>query len=92
LIHACGDFRGINFRDVDLTGAQMINIDLSDADLSGAKLVAADLTQANLTRAKLVRTELDNTKFRRQKKNNELSLHKMMPPQRTGKQRCTKIR
>jgi hypothetical protein len=62
------DLRGINFKDVDLSGAELILADLSaadlkNADLRGAKLQRSVLKEADLTDANLERALLGNTKF-----------------------------
>src|SRR5262245_60762801 len=60
--------RVINFKNVDLSGAELILADLSDADLTNADLRGANLQNtvlkdANLTDANLERALLGNTKF-----------------------------
>ena len=48
-----GNFQGIDFREVDLSGANLSGADLRDANLSGAKLYGANLSGAELYGANL---------------------------------------
>jgi uncharacterized protein YjbI with pentapeptide repeats/uncharacterized protein (DUF697 family)/tellurite resistance protein len=56
-----------NYRETDLSGANLHNADLSKADLTGADLSRADLSGANLEQASLIRANALSTDFRRAK-------------------------
>ena len=49
-------------KQIDLSGAYLIEVDLSEADLSGAYLIGADLSGADLSGADLSRADLSRAK------------------------------
>lgn len=62
------DLQGANFRECDLTGANLENsfcprVDCWNADLSGANLTKADFVHASLCDTKLVGANLSNADF-----------------------------
>jgi uncharacterized protein YjbI with pentapeptide repeats len=54
------DLSGANLREVDLDGTYMFGIFLTNADLSRANLTAADLSRVNLEGANLTEADLSN--------------------------------